>query len=740
MFEVSNRRWVWPAALTSLAFAMGACASEDGLGSSSQHVAVTWTNVVGATATGNDLVKTAANGWGNSGAVSVESVSGDAFVEFTTAEANAGKAAGLSTGDSSQSYTDIDFAFLLAGNGQYQVYEAGVAITPNLGAYAAGDVFRVESVERVVRYYRNGALVHTSTKMPTYPLLVDTALFHTNATIENVDLTDYQFTNMVGVTQNGNDLTKTLAGNAWNTAGAISVRTIKADDGFVQFTTAENGLGKIAGLSSTDTNQSFNTIRYGILLGGNQAVQVYESGALRGTFGTYAANDTFRVEIVDGVVNYLHNGAVFYTSAVAPVYPLFADTAFFHSGATLNDIVVEDTFFTSVSSADAIGNKIFGLAATNSGAITVDSFVGNGFVEFGATNTNTGKAMGLNAANAANTLADIDFAILLAANGSVEVVESGVSRGSFGAYATTDVYRVDVTAGVVTYQRNGTTFYTSTLAPTYPLFGDAALLASGAVLTNVAIAGGNADLVPRDPTSGYAVPLTQDEWNIVFDVAGVARKTVNQSWSLQDASGNAAATIGSPLTASAGLDYLQAVPGWTRMAIAFGPDGGGEFLKQTRVVGPDPTQTSVLSFVYAGIEAPAVGATRRMLVIGGQAQNEALLGITNVGGVTTYRLVCDGVATLGTSTTAAGPVRPLFLQYDRTAAQIRAYTDQEIITGTYSTGVTSSTKGLGTADNAGTSGAQQNLLAATFVGADAEWTEAEMRAVYNVLINGVVPW
>jgi len=45
---------------------------------------------------------------------------------------------------------------------------------------------------------------------------------------------------------------------------------------------------------------------------------------------------------------------------------------------------------------------------------------------------------------------------------------------------------------------------------------------------------------------------------------------------------------------------------------------------------------------------------------------------------------------------AHGVVRPLFLQYDRTNGVARAYSDQESIAGTYSSGVDNSTRGFGT--------------------------------------------
>ena len=115
-----------------------------------------------------------------------------------------------------------------------------------------------------------------------------------------------------------------------------------------------------------------------------------------------------------------------------------------------------------------------------------------------------------------------------------------------------------------------------------------------------------------------------------------------------------------------------------------------------------------------------------------------LLGMTNTG---TLRLVCHGKDTIGTAA-AHGVVRPLFLEYDRTNGVARAYSDQESIVGTYSPGVTNSTRGFGTSNNTGSSGLQATLLAAQFRGAHAEWTEAELRAVMHVLlpVGRTVPW
>ncbi|HEU5057096.1 MAG TPA: hypothetical protein VFU21_11250, partial [Kofleriaceae bacterium] len=105
---------------------------------------VTWTDTVRVRAVGNDLTKTAPETLWNAGAVSVESLNGDGFVEFTTGEATTDKMAGLSVGNRGQGYADIDFAIRLGATGAASVWEGGTR-RAGMGAYAAGDVFRVEA-------------------------------------------------------------------------------------------------------------------------------------------------------------------------------------------------------------------------------------------------------------------------------------------------------------------------------------------------------------------------------------------------------------------------------------------------------------------------------------------------------------------------------------------------------------------------------------------------------------------
>jgi len=111
-------------------------------------------------------------------------MSGDGYMEFAVSETTTHRMIGLSNKDVDQNYTSIAFAVYLNPSGNLQVYEMGVN-QGSFGSYATGDVVRVAVESGVVKYRRNGALLYTSTAA-TYPLLVDTSLYTTGATLNNV--------------------------------------------------------------------------------------------------------------------------------------------------------------------------------------------------------------------------------------------------------------------------------------------------------------------------------------------------------------------------------------------------------------------------------------------------------------------------------------------------------------------------------------------------------------------------
>lgn len=129
----------------------------------------------------------------------------------------------------------------------------------------------------------------------------------------------------------------------------------------------------------------------------------------------------------------------------------------------------------------------------DAGAISTESITsgsGDGFVSVVADATNTARMFGMGNANTNATQADIEFGLILRSDGTLEVMESGTSKGTYGAYYRGDVLKVQVVSGVVKYYRNSTILYTAAKSPTYPIYLDTSISTSGGVLAGALLCAG----------------------------------------------------------------------------------------------------------------------------------------------------------------------------------------------------------------------------------------------------------
>jgi hypothetical protein len=143
------------------------------------------------------------------------------------------------------------------------------------------------------------------------------------------------WTNLVNATANGGSLQKTAGCDGCADAGAISQQQIASGDGSVTFSATETDKLRYVGLSHGNTDTSVADIDFAIRLGQGYA-EVRENNVYRADV-PLAAGDTFKVAVEGGVVKYYQNGALFYTSAVAPTYPLLVDTSLLSAGATVTN-------------------------------------------------------------------------------------------------------------------------------------------------------------------------------------------------------------------------------------------------------------------------------------------------------------------------------------------------------------------------------------------------------------------
>ena len=153
--------------------------------------AVVWTGATNFTATGNDLLRTGADGWDNNDAQGNDTIAGDGYVEAVlSAEAaiglNDGAASGLST---------IDFAFQRSTNGSFKIVENGTPVyTSGNGEYTDGMVARVQRIggatAGAITYWLDGVLKYTTAGTPVATLTVNAAAYTAGGTIDDAMVAD----------------------------------------------------------------------------------------------------------------------------------------------------------------------------------------------------------------------------------------------------------------------------------------------------------------------------------------------------------------------------------------------------------------------------------------------------------------------------------------------------------------------------------------------------------------------
>ena len=194
----------------------------------------------------------------------------------------------------------------------------------------------------------------------------------------------------------------------------------------------------------------------------------------------------------------------------------------------------------------------------NAGAVSTKVLAsGDGFFELTASETDTARMIGLSSSDFDQNWRSIDFALYLSPTGGLAIYERGVYRGSVGSYATSDVLRVAVESGVVTYWNGGVLLYTSLVIPALPLLVDTALHTPGATLTDVVISGNW--ILPALPLPvGTAVVWTGA---VGVSVAGNSlTKTASTIW------GNAGAASAQSLVSGDGsVDFVVSETNTSRM-------------------------------------------------------------------------------------------------------------------------------------------------------------------------------
>ncbi|MBG6148523.1 hypothetical protein IWQ51_006687, partial [Labrenzia sp. EL_142] len=337
------------------------------------------------------------------GAYSKEGLSGAGKLTTVVEQTNKYTFLGLSSDAGDSGYTSIDYA-IDQSHGTIYVFENGIN-RGSFGSYLVGDLLTIERlVDGTVQYLKNDVVFYTSTIVSNLSQALHAdASFHQHGSrlgethLESIDGTvthvNWTYDSDVALVEPDGPITTTFEdlngdgvvdavltstdGSIWTRlgdgAGGFGEAKIQGRDfatnaiektggsaglwdrgayseekltGAGVFTTmvAQRGLQTGFGVSVDAANSDFNVIDYAISFRTDSRLQVVENGVSKGIFNTFSVGDEISIErLENGEVQYLHNGAVFYTSIVVSMLSesLRADASFFHHSSRLGDTFIQ---------------------------------------------------------------------------------------------------------------------------------------------------------------------------------------------------------------------------------------------------------------------------------------------------------------------------------------------------------------------------------------------------------------
>lgn len=139
---------------------------------------------------------------------------------------------------------------------------------------------------------------------------------------------------LIDVTQTDNTLTKTGTAGWGNAGGASNNKLDTLENGWVDCKINSLNTEFAFGLSNTNPDADFNSIKYAVMVDSGQ-INVYNLGALIGNYGSAAVDDSIRIERIGNILFYTKNGIVFLNQEVEAKQPLLIDIAIYTSGAVV---------------------------------------------------------------------------------------------------------------------------------------------------------------------------------------------------------------------------------------------------------------------------------------------------------------------------------------------------------------------------------------------------------------------
>jgi len=127
----------------------------------------------------------------------------------------------------------------------------------------------------------------------------------------------------------------------------------------MQVTSSSSTKDRMVGLSNGDSDQTTADIDFAIDQAPSGALKLFEGGVQVGpTNLTRVQGDILDVEVVGGVVRYVKNDVVLYTSSREPLYPLRADASIKNTNAQVESVMISGALQYVAGTADAVDDGL----------------------------------------------------------------------------------------------------------------------------------------------------------------------------------------------------------------------------------------------------------------------------------------------------------------------------------------------------------------------------------------------
>lgn len=529
------------------AFTSQASATTDSYPDEGDGAYITWTNINGAVQKGANLEKTAAYGWGNSGAESTQRISAheDGWIEMVVEDVSKSDMVfGLSDSNWNDNLASIDYGFELSK------YNQAFWIRENsdrqyIGVFSVGDRLRIKRSGNKVVYTRNGNNIATSTSSSQPSLIADVALLNTGSTVfkgrissstsSNQEPSDgyITWTNINGAVQQGNTLEKTAV-YGWGNSGAESSKAIEANtNGYIEMSIDDvSKTDLVFGLSDENINDNQGSTGYGFELSKyNRAYWKRENGD-RKYIGTYNHGDILRIERIGNEILYKNNGNTVSTTQVTSKPRLIADVALLNTGATVfngrissgssESHTTTNVKWVQVHGAVQDGSDLIKTATYgwgNSGAASEQYIAPNsdGWLEMVIQDQSKANlAFGLSENNADDRPESIDYGFETSKYNRAYWKREQSSREYLGTYAENDVLSVERKGSTVFYKKNGQTVATTTNASTAKLIADACMVNTDATVFQARIHSDNSSKRTAEETTKEVDDLAVEQKVLIY--------------------------------------------------------------------------------------------------------------------------------------------------------------------------------------------------------------------------------